>query len=125
MNSAECRLCGQTDENKLVENESFYAILDNHPVTPGHTLIATRRHVVDIFGLSALEFAHLQEILERTKAYLDDKYSPAGYNIGANCGNVAGQTIFHFHLHVFPRYRGDVPNPRGGIRNFKPPLVAY
>jgi diadenosine tetraphosphate (Ap4A) HIT family hydrolase len=58
-------------------------------------------------------------------SYIDGDFRPAGYNVGANCGEAAGQTIFHFHMHVIPRYANDVPNPRSGLRYAKDPLVAY
>ena len=109
----------------LASNEAFVAFRDMFPVNEGHTLIVSRRHVHDMFDLSAPEFALLQEILHTVKSAIDQHLHPQGYNIGANCGTVAGQTVPHFHLHVIPRYSGDVQNPRGGIRNIKKPIRPY
>ncbi|HUY34521.1 MAG TPA: HIT family protein [Pirellulales bacterium] len=126
MTHEDCDWCrGLPPVSPLVENASFFALLDRYPVNHGHALIISKRHVRDVFGLDETEFRRLHSILVDLKEILDDRFHPDGYNIGANCGAVAGQTVFHFHLHVIPRYRNDVPDPRGGIRNLKPPLVPY
>lgn len=91
----------------------------------GHSLIILERHYPDIFELSWPEWKDLQDVIEHAKSYLDEKFHPDGYNVGVNCGEAAGQTVFHLHIHLIPRYNGDVDNSRGGIRNFKKPLVAY
>jgi diadenosine tetraphosphate (Ap4A) HIT family hydrolase len=78
-----------------------------------------------LFGLDKTEFEHLYEIMNQAKEMLDMKYKPDGYNVGVNCGETAGQTIFHFHLHIIPRYKNDVENPRGGVRNIKKPVECY
>ena len=121
----DCKWCRGAAGDVLTENDSFFAVFDGFPVNRGHTLIISKRHVADLFGLDKREFAGLHAILGEVKQLLDAEYRPAGYNVGANCGEAAGQTIFHFHLHVIPRYPDDVPNPRGGVRNLKQPLVAY
>lgn len=121
----DCKWCREMGGDVLVENESFIAVFDAYPVNRGHTLIISKRHVADLFGLDKREFADLHAILGHVKQLLDGEFHPAGYNVGANCGEAAGQTIFHFHLHVIPRYPNDVPNPRGGVRNLKQPLLAY
>jgi len=79
----------------------------------------------EIFELTTDEWGNLKVAIQKTKDGLDNLYVPDGYNIGMNCGEVAGQTVLHLHIHVIPRYDGDVENPRGGIRNFKEPLVKY
>lgn len=84
-----------------------------------------KRHVPDFFGLNIKEWEDLPCIMRRTKMVLDETLHPDGYNISINCGEAAGQTVFHCHIHLIPRYAGDVENPRGGIRNFKKPLVQY
>jgi diadenosine tetraphosphate (Ap4A) HIT family hydrolase len=125
LKKSDCKWCREAAGEVLVENDSFIAVFDGYPVNRGHTLIISKRHVADLFGLNQREFADLHAILGEVKQLLDGGFRPAGYNVGANCGEAAGQTIFHFHLHVIPRYPNDVPNPRGGVRNLKPPLVAY
>ena len=100
----------------LFGNALAYVKYDMYPVSPGHVLIIPRRHVSSWFDLTPEEHAAVSELIGRAKEYLDPIYSPAGYNIGVNCGEAAGQTIMHAHLHLIPRYVGDVPNPRGGIR---------
>jgi diadenosine tetraphosphate (Ap4A) HIT family hydrolase len=103
--------------------------MDGYPVTPGHTLVIPRRHVAAYFDLSEQERRDADELLARIYRRLAQE-DPAirGYNIGLNCGAVAGQTIFHVHYHLIPRRKGDTDNPRGGVRgairgmrNYGPP----
>ena len=84
-----------------------------------------KRHCSDVFFFNDAEWTDFPLVVKKTKSMLDGEYKPDGYNIGANCGKAAGQTIFHAHVHVIPRYDGDLPDPRGGVRNFKKPLVKY
>lgn len=109
----------------IIETTYFFTVLDNFPINKGHTLIIPKRHSTDIFSLKTEEWEDLPSVVLKAKAYLDQEYHPEGYNIGVNCGTTAGQTIFHTHIHIIPRYIGDVPNPKGGIRNLKKPLVKY
>jgi diadenosine tetraphosphate (Ap4A) HIT family hydrolase len=120
-----CRSLRNSDTDILTSDGTFVALIDKFPVNPGHTLVVPRRHVSSVFDLTAAEWIDLQRTLLTLKAALDDRFHPAGYNLGINDGQAAGQTIFHFHLHVIPRYVGDVSQPQGGIRNFKTPLVPY
>lgn len=120
-----CLFCQDFGGRVLFSNPHFCAIYDAYPANPGHLLIISRRHIADLFGLYAEEFAGLYEMIGHAKTLLDEKYRPGGYNIGANCGEVAGQTIPHFHLHVIPRYPGDVDEPRGGVRNIMEAGVSY
>jgi len=96
------------------------AILDRSPVTLGHTLVIPRRHIETAFEASAQEQAELWRAIDAVKAALDVRYSPDGYNVGFNAGAVAGQTVAHAHIHVIPRRRGDMPDPRGGVRGVIP-----
>ena len=109
-----CPFCKPHAE--LFGNALAYVKADEFPVSPGHVLIIPRRHVSSWFDLTKEEHAAAVDLLITTKKYLDLEYHPDGYNIGVNCGEAAGQSIMHAHLHVIPRYAGDVSNPRGGIR---------
>jgi diadenosine tetraphosphate (Ap4A) HIT family hydrolase len=91
-------------------------IRDLYPVSPGHTLIIPRRHVGSFFELTADERGSLLGLLEAAKRELDVMRRPDGYNIGINDGPAAGQTVPHLHIHLIPRYQGDQPDPRGGVR---------
>jgi diadenosine tetraphosphate (Ap4A) HIT family hydrolase len=101
----------------------WFVVRDKFPVGRGHVLIILKRHHPDVFDISWPEWKELQDILEHAKRYLDEEFDPDGYNIGVNCGEAAGQTVSHLHIHLIPRYNGDVGDPRGGIRNFKKPLI--
>lgn len=113
------------EEETVAENKYFFAVYDAFPVNPGHVLIISKRPVVNMFELTEGEFVSLREILLAVKEHLQLVRKPDGYNIGANCGVSAGQSVIHFHLHVIPRYLGDVEDPRGGVRNLKTPIVDY
>ncbi len=117
----DCLFCNiQTNERTRIvaENELAYVIRDGFPVTPGHTLIIPKRHAVDYFELVQSEVHAINALMhEQKKQLILDDTSIEGFNIGMNCGEVAGQTIFHCHVHLIPRRRGDVENPRGGVRH--------
>lgn len=98
---------------------------DKFPVNRGHVLVIPKRHEPSFFAITSEERNALFALLERAKEELDRIHKPDGYNIGINCGEAAGQTIFHLHIHLIPRYGGDVEKPRGGVRNIKSPLVEY
>ena len=121
MNSEPCLFCSvQTDDRKRIvaENELAYVIRDGFPVTQGHTLIIPKRHTADYFGLVQTEVHAINALMieQRDLLGLDDS-TIEGFNIGMNCGEVAGQTVFHCHVHLIPRRKGDVENPRGGVRH--------
>lgn len=123
----ECLFCEMFSEGSRVvfTTSDYFVIFDGYPVNKGHVLIIPKEHRPDVFSLEMGEWETLLYTIKRTKEYLDREFHPDGYNIGINCGEAAGQTIPHLHIHVIPRYTGDVENPRGGIRNFKIPLVPY
>jgi diadenosine tetraphosphate (Ap4A) HIT family hydrolase len=98
------------------ENASAVAFPDAYPLSPGHTLIVPRRHETDYFSLSEEEQTDLWSLIPAVKREIERTHRPSGYNLGTNSGKAAGQTIEHLHLHVIPRYRGDVEDPRGGVR---------
>lgn len=104
-------------EHWLIESDHFFVIKDKYPVSPGHLLIVSKRECLDFFELNSKERQELPEVILRAKALISSKNEPDGYNIGINCGESAGQTVFHFHCHVIPRWSKDTPNPRGGVRN--------
>lgn len=121
--SAACPFCGVTDV--LMENGLAVAIRDRYPASPGHLLILPRRHVADWFDLTADERLAMLALADRARVWLADEYRPDGYNLGVNVGATAGQTVFHAHLHLIPRYRGDVATPRGGVRGVIPAKQSY
>ncbi len=121
MATENCLFCNiQTNERTRIvtENELAYVIRDGFPITPGHTLIIPKRHAVDYFELVQSEVHAVNALMheQKNQLMLDDP-SIEGFNIGMNCGEVAGQTIFHCHVHLIPRRKGDVQNPRGGVRH--------
>jgi diadenosine tetraphosphate (Ap4A) HIT family hydrolase len=126
-NLAECAFCQLRegiDRPLLVRSKHFFAVKDKFPVNVGHTLLIPFRHVSRMRELAIDEFIDLKEILQIVQDDLEGQKAD-GFNIGVNEGEVAGQTIAHLHIHVIPRYRGDVESPRGGIRNLKTSLVEY
>lgn len=123
----DCPFCIIREKNALLfENDFAFAILDHFPVSDGHVLIIPKRHVKTYFDLNPNEVTAINEISLKVKEYLDKKLHPDGYNAGFNCGQEAGQTIMHCHMHIIPRYKGDCESPRGGIRNIVPnPKTKY
>lgn len=100
----------------LLENEFAYARWDEFPVSKGHTLLITKRHIKTFFETTEEERIALFKLIDEMKKKIDKEYSPDGYNIGINCGEAAGQTVMHLHIHLIPRYTGDIVNPKGGVR---------
>lgn len=116
----DCPFCSIENKNIILQNESCIGFFDLSPVSPGHLLIVPRRHAETFFDLNAEERSDMLKLLDRGKHFLDIDKSPDGYNIGWNCGTVAGQTVMHCHCHLIPRFAGDTPNPRGGVRGVIP-----
>jgi diadenosine tetraphosphate (Ap4A) HIT family hydrolase len=114
-----CIFCEPTREI-LAQNERAIAVLDSFPVSPGHALILPRRHVVTIWDLEPDEYAACFALARILRPILEARFHPDGFNVGANCGEAAGQSVWHAHIHVIPRYKGDTPNPRGGVRHVIP-----
>lgn len=124
--SSECPFCDScSDRRILAENDLAYALFDKFPVNAGHALIIPKRHVAHYFELSPDEKAACWQLLDEVKGLLDADFQPQGYNIGVNVGETAGQTVMHVHLHLIPRYQGDVENPRGGVRGVIPGRKEY
>lgn len=107
------------------ENSLAVAFEDGYPVSRGHTLIVPRRHIADYFSLGDDEQAALWALLPAVREILAKIHRPAGFNVGLNVGPAAGQTVGHVHLHVIPRYAGDVLDPRGGVRWVLPERADY
>ena len=121
-----CIFCNVSPKRIVHEYKHFYVIRDAFPVTPLHSLIITKRHVVSYFQCSKAELEEIPMILDTQKTelkYLDNKIT--GYNIGMNIGEDAGQSIFHCHIHIIPRREDDTPYPRGGIRGVIPEKQNY
>ena len=100
----------------MSENELAYARYDSNSLAPGHVIVVPRRHVADFFDMTDAEQAAVLALLNDARERIHGKHAPDGYNIGANIGSAAGQARMHVHVHLIPRYEGDVPDPRGGIR---------
>ena len=109
----------------LARNDSAVALVDSYPVSPGHTLIVPIRHEPNFFALYPAEQAAVYALLSQVKSLIDEHHEPDGYNVGLNIGRAAGQTVDHAHVHVIPRYNGDVADPRGGVRWVLPANAAY
>ncbi len=125
MKEKSCLFCDLL-ENPILENDHCYAIYDNFPVTEGHMLIIPKRHFAYYFGITHEENQAIFQLLDEAKNMLVEKYEGiAGFNIGVNVGEEAGQSIFHCHIHLIPRRKGDLKNPRGGIRGVIPDKRDY
>lgn len=121
-----CPFCIKKDNLEIIaENKLAFSILDLYAVSCGHCLVITKRHVESFFDASPEEVEALFSLVNETKVILDQRFRPEGYNLGINIGDVAGQTIPHVHVHLIPRYKGDVQNPRGGVRNIIPGKGDY
>jgi len=121
-----CPLCERIRDGEVTHRGArAAAIRDGFPVSPGHTLVVSLRHVPSYFDLDPDERAAVMEMVDVVRVALDDEFHPDGYNVGLNVGAAAGQTVPHVHVHVIPRYTGDVPDPRGGVRWVFPDRGAY
>ena len=125
MPSPACAFCEIAPAEILIERALAVARHDLFPVSKGHTLIIPRRHVVSFFETTAEERREMMALLDDAKAVIDGEHKPDGYNIGISDGAAAGQTVMHLHIHVMPRYVGDTPDPRGGVRWIVPAQAAY
>jgi len=122
---SECAFCNIPEGEVIAENDLALAFFDRYPVNRGHVLIIPKRHAATYFDATPSETKAIANLLAEVKEQLDAQFAPDGYNIGVNVGAAAGQTIFHLHVHLIPRYVGDVPDPRGGVRRIKKSLVPY
>ena len=120
-----CPFCHPEDRPVVLRNDLALAFHDKYPVSPGHLLIIPIRHVASWFDATTEEKQAIDELVDQGKDLLDREYQPDGYNLGVNVGAAAGQTIFHLHVHLIPRFAGDTQNPRGGVRGVIPGKQGY
>ena len=124
-----CVFCGiekQIDSSRILYQDSTWiAIYDGYPVSKGHVLLIPKRHCASYFDLNFIELESVSVTIGIVKRLLDKKFKPDGYNIGINCGEAAGQTVPHCHIHIIPRYNGDMEDPRGGVRGVIPEKQKY
>ena len=120
-----CPFCNLPPERILLTSTHGIVIRDGYPISPGHTLVIPHRHVDSFFNLTADERIDLMELLDQAKAGIEKEFKPDTYNVGINDGISAGQTVPHLHIHLIPRYAGDVPDPRGGVRWIIPDKADY
>lgn len=120
-----CTYCSLSQTRIFDETALSIAFKDVFPVSPGHTLIIPKRHVVSYFDLTNQEREDMNALMIRVKAKLKEELQPQGFNIGINEGFAAGQTVSHINMHLIPRFKGDVAEPRGGIRWIFPDKAAF
>ena len=120
-----CPFCTPDPDQVFLQTDLILGLWDKYPVSPGHALLIPRRHVADWFEATPKEQQALTEALSTARTAIQEKYQPDGFNIGINAGEAAGQTIFHLHIHLIPRYKGDEADPRGGIRKLFPGKAKY
>lgn len=120
-----CIFCHTANEKLVVENDLAQAVYDTFPVSPGHTLIVPRRHATTIWDLTDEEYRACFALVREARVILEARHECDAFNLGVNCGEAAGQSVWHAHIHLIPRYKGDVPDPRGGVRNIIPHKAHY
>lgn len=126
LSMTDCPFCARIGSDpSLSQDGTAIAIPDGFPLNPGHTLVIPRRHVADLFALSSDEQADIWRLVAIVRERLLAEHRPDGFNIGLNVGEAGGQTVGHAHVHVIPRFRADVPDPRGGVRWVIPARAAY
>ncbi len=125
MSKIDCSFCNTPESKYLIRNELCYALLDQDPVSEGHVLIIPFRHFSNYFDVTEEEKNAIWSLVDDVKHVIRQENSPDGYNVGINIGRAAGQTIPHLHVHVIPRYEGDMADPRGGIRGVIPEKQKY
>ncbi len=123
---SDCPFCNPSSNTELIlESAQAYSIFDKYPVNPGHALIIPKRHISDYFELSFKEQSSCIFMLNEVKKEIYKRFKPDGFNVGINIGEIAGQTVPHVHIHLIPRYSGDVDDPIGGVRGVIPDKRKY
>jgi diadenosine tetraphosphate (Ap4A) HIT family hydrolase len=120
-----CPFCAYDEQRVVWADTLVIALTDAYPVSPGHTLVVPRRHVATYFDATPDEQASIWAGVREVKGMLEQSLQPDGYNVGFNAGVAAGQTVAHAHVHVIPRFSGDVDDPRGGVRWVVPTKAAW
>jgi len=122
-----CPFCEIPESERVIETNDVIGFFDHYPASPGHLLLVPRRHVATWFDADEREKAALLRAIDDALDVIESTVGrrPDGYNVGFNAGEAAGQTVMHLHIHVIPRYRGDVDDPRGGIRGAIPICRIY
>ncbi len=115
-----CQIHDPEVNHLLFTGQEIYVRMDNFPAAKGHVEVVPIRHVPSYFDLTPSEHAEVYALIKRAQQYIEERFQPDGYTIGVNEGRAAGRTIDHLHIHLIPRYAGDVPDPRGGIRHVLP-----
>ncbi len=123
--TTDCPFCDLAASRVFLRTPDVIGLWDGYPVSLGHSLLVPVRHVANWFDATARERAALVDAIDEAKLRIDASHHPDGYNIGINCGAAAGQTVFHLHIHLIPRYDHDVPDPRGGVRHVIPKKANY
>ena len=109
----------------MIRGKLAFVRWDRHPANPGHALVIPYRHVPAYFDATDEEKREIWQLVDEAREVIDREHSPDGYNIGINVGEIAGQSIMHLHVHIIPRYRGDVEDPKGGVRGVIPERKRY
>jgi diadenosine tetraphosphate (Ap4A) HIT family hydrolase len=125
MAPGDCPFCNPEPDRVFHESGLVIGLWDCYPVSPGHALLVTRRHVTGWFDATPEEQQALTNALAPARTAIEESHRPDGYNIGINCGDAAGQTVAHLHVHLIPRYQGDSDDPRGGVRRLFPDKACY
>ena len=124
-NDEKCIFCNIKENDIVMQGFHCIVIYDNFPVSNGHCLIIPKRHIKNAFDLYPWEINEMFDFAKKMKKEIDERYHPDGYNIGFNVNESGGQSIPHVHMHIIPRDKGDVKNPRGGIRGVIPNMQIY
>ena len=120
-----CLFCKSNPREVIAETDHALLVTDTYPVNPGHCLVIPKRHIKTYFECTEEENKEFRELILRAKQYVEENHSPDGFNIGCNNEVAAGQSVFHLHIHIIPRYVGDVENPKGGVRWVVPKNSQY
>jgi diadenosine tetraphosphate (Ap4A) HIT family hydrolase len=120
-----CLFCTLPLERIIDSNDLALVIRDGYPISPAHTLVIPKRHICSWFETTSQEQSAMLDLLRKAKVILEEEFKPDGYNIGINDGPTAGQTVPHLHIHLIPRYKDDLEDPRGGVRWIIPKKAKY
>lgn len=123
--SDRCPFCPPDASRVLHDDELVFVLRDGFPVSPGHVLVIPHRHVGSFFETTPAERHAILDAIEIARRAVEKEHHPDGWNIGINDGAAAGQTVPHLHVHLIPRYKGDRPDPRGGVRWILPEKADY